>query len=127
MEQINEETYDNAEYLPMVKKSNNSLNSLTTEQFNIYLEEMKIPSDSQREIAVKIKNFLDQRIEIEMTEKGFLSDHTRRWVETYNSILEKIQKALYGDKSFSVNKHIISHGDIGAEIRKAGKVIDVTE
>lgn len=125
MEQINEKQYNNASKLPAIKKSDNSLNLLTNEQFKACLEEMKIPSDAQRDIAVKIKNFLDQRIEIEMTERGYLSDHTRRWVETYNNILEKIHKAIYGDKSINLHEHHITHGDISTRIRNAEKIIDV--
>ena len=76
---------------------------LTDKDFEKLLEEMQNPVQAQQRLAVQIKNFLDKRIKEEMSKDGRLSDHTRRWVETFNNILEKIQKALHGDKS--VNLH----------------------
>lgn len=92
---------------------------LTEAQFNELLDEMKNPVHAQKRLAVQVKTFLDKRIKSEMVEKGFLSDHTRRWVESYNNILEKIQKALHGDKSVNLNLHQISHSQIATMIRKA--------
>ena len=56
-----------------------------------------------------------------MKTKGYLSDHTRRWVESYNKILDKIQAAIYGDKSVNLHLHKVSrgvgrlHSQVGAE------------
>lgn len=87
--------------------------------FNKMLEEMQNPVDAQRRLAVQIKMFLDDRIEKEMKEKGILSDHTRRWVESYNSILEKLQKSLFGDKSVNLHIHKVTHALIATKIREA--------
>ena len=54
-----------------------------------------------------------------MEKNGYLSDHTRRWVESYNKILEKIQTALHGDKSVILNLHKVSHSDISEKIRES--------
>ena len=76
------------------------------------------PVELQKKLAVQIKSFLDNQIKRELDEKGYLTDNTRRWVESYNSILEKIQKAMYGEKSTNLHVHEISHGDIAAKIRE---------
>ena len=89
------------------------------EEFNKLLEEMQSPLLAQQKLAVQIKNFLDNRISEEMSDRGFLSEHTRRWVESYNNILEKIQKALHGDKSVNLHLHKVSHSDISNKIRES--------
>jgi hypothetical protein len=85
------------------------------------LAEMENPVLAQKKLAIKIKKFLDKRMESEMTsERGILSENTRKWADTYNNLLEKIQKAIHGDKSVVLNLHKVSHGDIAAKIRKYG-------
>ncbi len=103
-----------AEYPESIPKETKEL---TEVEFNRLLEDMENPTLAQRHLAVHIKNFLDQRIKEEMAGKGFLSDGTRRWVETYNNILEKIQKALYGDKSVNLHLHKVTHSEIAAKMR----------
>lgn len=96
-----------------------SQEKLSEEEFNRLLNKMSNPVDEQRELAVKIKASLDKKIEEDLEENGFLGDATRRWVETYNSLLEKIQKALHGDKKVNVNLNKVSHGIIGSKIRES--------
>lgn len=79
------------------------------------------PVELQKKLAVQIKNFLDSQIKRELDEKGFLSDGTRRWVESYNNILEKIQKAMYGEKSTNLHVHQVTHGEIAAKMRECMK------
>ncbi len=97
---------------------------LTKEDFERLLNEMKNPVLAQQRLAVQIKNFLDKRIKDEMRDKKYLSDHTRRWVESYNNILEKIQKALHGDKSVNLHLHKVSHSDISTKIRESIVIIE---
>ncbi len=127
MEIVDKEKFEGAEKLPVAGgESGPEFRQLTDQEFSGLLEAMQNPVRAQQEIAVQIKNFLEQRMEKELAEKGILSDHTRRWVETYNEILAGIQKALYGDRS--VNLHIhqkVTHSQIAAKIRKAS-AIDIT-
>ena len=119
MDEISQEQFDEAEELPTEKLEDES-NQLTESEFNHLLDEMKNPVRAQQKLAVQIKTFLDKRIKKEMAnEKAVLSDHTRRWVESYNNILEKIQKALHGDKSVSLNIHKVSHSQIATKMREA--------
>lgn len=87
------------------------------ENFEKLLAEMENPVMEQKKLAVKLKKFLDKRIEEEM-KKGNLTENTRKWVESYNDILEKIQKALHGEKSVSLQIHGVSHSDIAQKIRE---------
>lgn len=92
---------------------------ITDQDFNKLLEKMQNPVEAQKELAVQVKDFLDKRIKSEMTKSGILSDHTRRWVEAYNNILEKLQKSLYGDKSVNLHVHKVTHSEIANRMRKA--------
>lgn len=119
MQIVDKKKFEKApEHLPLSKEDLNETKELSEEEFKQMMEDMQNPVKAQQHLAVQIKTFLDKRIEHEMAEKGFLSDHTRRWVEAFNNILEKIQKALYGDKSMNLHLHKVSHSHIAAEIRK---------
>lgn len=124
MDIIDEKEFNKTEIVPsVVKKSpEETWNTITDDQFEVMLDDMKNPVDAQRRLAVQVKAFLDTRIDAEMESKGILSDHTRRWVETYTNLLEKIQKALYGEKSVNLNlKAKISHSQVASLIRGAKK------
>lgn len=119
MDEISQKQFDEAEELH-AEKLDKEDKEITESQFNNLLDEMKNPVHAQQKLAVKIKIFLDKRISKEMaSEKAVLSDHTRRWVESYNNILEKIQKALHGDKSVSLHLHKVTHSQIAAKMREA--------
>ncbi len=120
MDEISQKEFDKAAAIePEMKKEKNK--PLTEDEFNKLLAEMQNPVQAQQKLAVQIKSFLDNRIKEEMSLKGVLSDHTRRWVESYNNILEKIQKALHGDKSVSLNFHRVTHSAIASKMREALK------
>jgi hypothetical protein len=120
------EVIDKKEFDKMELDAADEIKSIAVNEKNIdkLMESMLQPVDRQRELAVSIKEFLDKRMLKEKeSESGVLSDHTRRWVETYNEILEKIQKALYGDKSVNLHLHgVVSHSSVAAKIRRAEKI-----
>lgn len=122
MQIVGKEKFDKADDMPKPVKKGDlvspDIKELSEQEFSKMLEDMQNPVEAQKRIAVQIKNFLDQRIKDEMKKNGFLSDHTRRWVETYNNVLEKIQKALYGDKSVNLHLHKVTHAHISQQIRK---------
>ena len=120
MDEISQKEFDKAAAIHP-EKIEDANKEITESEFNILLEEMQNPVAAQQRLAVQIKTFLDKRITEEMKDKGFLSDHTRRWVESYNNILEKIQKALHGDKSVNLHVHSISHSQIATKMREAVK------
>lgn len=91
---------------------------ITERNFETLLKEMDNPIKMQKEMAVKLKAFLDVRMEEEIRTKGYLGDLTKRWVSEYTSLLEKIQKAMFGDKSVNLHLHKISHSDIATKIRE---------
>ena len=92
---------------------------VSEDNFQEMLKEMQNPVNSQKEIAVKVKLFLDKRIKDELEKNGVLGDNTRKWIETYTSLLEKLQRAIHGDKSLNLHVHKVSHGDIAAKMREA--------
>ena len=123
MDEISKKELDKAIALHP-KKLKDEGKEITESEFNKLLEEMQNPVKAQQRLAVQIKTFLDKRIKEETRKKGILSDHTRRWVESYNNILEKIQKALHGDKSVNLHLHKVSHSDISTKIRESVFVIE---
>ena len=127
MDEISQKQFDEAKALaPEPVDEENK--ELTESEFQKMLDEMQNPVQAQQRVAVQIKTFLDKRIKEEMNgPKYVLSDHTRRWIETYNNILEKIQKALHGDKSVNLHLHKVSHSDISTKIRESVVVIEKTK
>lgn len=123
MEFVDKKKFDRAEALPDDEPDGIDFTVLSEEEIDKLIIEMENPVKAQQRIAVQMKHFLDTRMNTEIKQRGFPSDSTRRWVELYNNTLEKIQKALYGDKSvnLNLNVHKISHGDIATRIRKAKK------
>ena len=121
MEIIDESRFNRASELPKVVKplSSGAMEEISDEDFNIMLESMSAPVFAQKQLAVQIKCFLDHRIKYEMKKTGVLSDHTRRWVESYNNILTNVHHELYGDKSVNLHMHQVSHSHVMNEIRKA--------
>ena len=121
MDEVSEKEFEEArESIPEKKP----VEIESDEDFEEALKQMENPVDSLKELAVKIKRYLDKRIKKEEeSEKGILTDHTRRWIESYQKILEKIQKALHGDKSVNLHLHKVSHADIGAKMREAQLVV----
>jgi len=123
MEKISREKFDLADELdgPPEKPKASKLKEMSEVEFKLALEEMQNPVEAQKKVAVKLKHYLDWKIEKEMKENGILSDHTRRWVETFNNLLEKLQKSLYGDKSVNLHLHKVSHSQIATQMRAAEK------
>lgn len=120
MQVVDKKKYEEAEKLPSPKASSSLIpEELTEETLKQYMDDMMNPVDAQRRLAAQIKHFLDNQVKKDMKEKGYLSDYTRRWAETYNNLLEKIQKALYGDKSVNLHLHKVSISQVAQRIRQA--------
>jgi len=121
MEEISREDLEKAMKIAPVKIEEEK--PVTEEDFQEMLKDMQNPVNSQKEIAVKVKLFLDKRIKDEMNKNGVLGDNTRRWIETYTSLLEKLQKAIYGDKTLNLHVHKVTHGEIAAKMRESMFVV----
>jgi len=117
MKEISREEVDRAMEIAPIRI--NEEKEVTKTDFDKMLLDMDNPINPQKEIAVKIKSFLDKRIKDEMNKNGVLGDNTRKWIETYTSLLEKLQRAIHGDKSLNLHVHDITHGDIAAKIRES--------
>ena len=121
MEEIDKEKFEKAKDMKPVSQldSDDKIKQPTKQEFEALLEAMKDPVKAQQEIAAKIKSFLDQRIDFELKKNGSLSSGTRMWVESYNNLLEKIQKAMHGDKSVNLHLVKVSHSDVAQKIRES--------
>lgn len=116
MEEISHEQLEKA--MAMAPKRKEKEKEITETDFKKLLKDMQNPVNSQKEIAVKVKLFLDKRIKDEMDKNGVLGDNTRKWIETYTTLLEKLQRAIHGDKSLSLHVHQVTHGEIAAKMRE---------
>ncbi|MHA1690025.1 MAG: hypothetical protein ACTSU7_00175 [Candidatus Heimdallarchaeaceae archaeon] len=125
METIDEETFEAAKDLKPTKKGPAKEDySEKDVDMDELLKQMNNPVKAQQEMAVKIKMYLDLAVSEDITNKGYLTEHTRKWVESYNNILEKIQRALHGDKSVNLHLHKISHSEIATKIRESVIVVE---
>ena len=104
-----------------------SLHSVTEQHKGIMLSKSELatlvkmhdkPLESQKELAAKIKHYIDIEMAKELEKNGYLSEYLRRWVDVYNNMLDGLHKKMFGDKSVSLHLHKISHADVAAEMRK---------
>lgn len=125
METISKKEFEAAKDMAPTLKEEAKIKMLDPKEMEELLTQMESPLTFQKELAVKVKIALDHQIAYEMKEKGFLSSHTRGWVETYNKILKELQSGLYGDKSVNLHLHKVTHGDISNKIRESVVQLDI--
>ena len=125
MEEIDDAKFEAA--LKLAPERINKQPEVTDADFEKLLTDMQNPVNAQKEIAVKVKLFLDDRIKLELEKNGALGDNTRKWIETYTGLLEKLQRAIHGDKSLNLHVHQITHGDIAAKIRESKNHIVIVD
>ena len=118
MEIITKDKFEEAAALKPIVNEDAKMDEINPDQMEQLLKDMQNPVNFQKELAVKIKLSLDHQMILDLKKNGVLSDHTRRWVESYNKILDRIQSAIHGDKSVNLHLHKVSHGDIAARIRE---------
>jgi len=118
MEIIDKSQFDKAPEVPTPEDNPTNVPLLSEKEVNIIIKKLEQPVDLQKELAAKLKLYIDQRMNKELTEKGYLSDFVRRWISEYNELLDRIQKNLYGDKSVNIHLHKVSHSNISAMMRK---------
>ena len=82
------------------------------------MAQMDSPVDVQKEMAAKIKSYVYARWDSELSEKGHITEPTRKWVEVLNTLLEKIHREMFGDKHTSLNMHVVTHSDVSSRLRK---------
>jgi len=121
MEEVSAERIRDIISLLPDEKEKQEIQAITDKEFSQMMEDMNNPVMAQKHLAVQVKIFLDKRIEEEYAEKGILGDNTRRWVESYNNILEKIQRAIHGDKSVNLHLHKVTHSQVALKMRDAMK------
>lgn len=119
MEIIESEEFDEQDGTPLVEEALDNYSLPTDVDIAEMMKQMDSPVELMKNIAVKMKLFLDRQIEKDIIEKGRLSGDTRRWAKDYTELLEKIQKGLFGEKSVNLHLHqTVSNSAIASKIRK---------
>jgi len=118
MKIIDKKKFDEMEVVVPEIQKYDVIEPITEKEINDLMQKMNDPVECHKEIAVKIKHYLDSKIDQDIIQKGVITESTRRWVEVYNNTLERIHKETYGDRSVSLHLHQISHADISAKMRE---------
>lgn len=75
----------------------------TTDLLTDLETEYEDPTKKIIQITTQVEVFLKHNIKKEITEKGKLSDYTRRWIELYNNMVDNIHKQKHGVKSTHIH------------------------
>lgn len=114
MDQINEKDFEDAESLPV--EEDKSLITIDEGELEKLLADLDQPVESMKKIAAKLQVYLDVKINQELDTVGYISESTRKIMHEYNDLLDKIQKALHGEKKTLDGN--LTHGQIGSMIRE---------
>jgi len=79
---------------------------------------LKEPVILQKELVLKLKSFIDKKIQDEMKEKGFLTEYTRKWVKDYSELINNLIK---NTKDETTNVFKINLSQINMLINKYGE------
>lgn len=107
-----------------IMTSNTNLLDIKPADWDKLLKAMDSPVEVQKEVAAKMKLFIDHQMVQDMREFGKLTESTRKWLCDYTTLLSSLHKDLHGTK-VSADINMISHAAIASKIRQASKVIDV--
>ena len=98
---------------------------------NNLMTDLGEPVRAQQVLAAQVRYWLENQMEGDVKEFGRLSNATRKWVETYNGILNGLQKNKFGERNTNFDVRVITHSDIASFVRKfphkvdrPGRVID---
>lgn len=76
------------------------------------------PVEMQREMAVRLRRYIDDRMHKDILESGKLSSQTRTFIELYNEICDRVHRNTFGDKAAVLHLHKVSHGQIASMVRQ---------
>ena len=102
------------------EKSSVDFKNITATDLKRMVGALRNPVESQKELAARVGFYLQNKMDRELNKNGILSSNTLAWIKTYNEMLDKLHKNIYGDKSTSL-KVVVSHSDISNRIRDASK------
>jgi len=87
------------------------------ELFDIEMS-LKNPAKIQREMAAKVKYFLDKQMKEEIIYDGKLSNYTRIWMNDFNHMLDRMQYHSKSDRDRSIESDGITHSQISKKLRQ---------
>lgn len=114
MDFINEDTFDETEVLP--EEEDNSKILIEEKDILKLLQDLEQPVGSMKKIAAKLQIYIDAKIKQEVDSTGYISESTRKMLHEYNDLLDKIQKALHGEKK--TLDGTLTHAQVGSMIRQ---------
>jgi hypothetical protein len=127
VKEISEEEFEEfQENKELTITSNSRFVPLNDSELKELVKKLNVPVDEQKVLAARLKHFIDELIDRETKEEGFLSEATRKWVVTYADLLDRIHKNLYGEKRVNFDLSL-SHAHLASLIRehKDKDIIDV--
>lgn len=107
----------------LILSNNTNLLDITPEKWKELVEEMNNPVEVQKEVAAKMKLFVDHQMRQDIKEYGKLTESTRKYLNDYTTLLSDLHKNLHGSK-LNTEINIVSHAQISAKIRQASRIID---
>lgn len=131
MKDISREDFESA-VVALPKKVSTSVSSgeslaevtgITNEELEELERQAGNPSGLQKSLVAKLSAYVDFCFAKDLREKGFVTDHTRKFIELYNFILSTLHKELYGEKQVSVGTLRVTHSMIMNEVRKSSKIV----
>lgn len=75
------------------------------------------PTDHQKDLAVKLKRYLDYAMAREIAATGKLSLETRQWASLYTDLTGNLHRSLNGEKTLNLHVHRIDPRGLAAAIR----------
>lgn len=105
----------------------NQVPMLNETEIQIIERKLETPIELQKNLAAKIKLYVDDAIARDMNEKRYLTETTRHWIETYNELLNNIHKNTFGDKTLNIHLGKVTHAHISGLMRKYKNVTPRTE
>ena len=94
-----------------------SLLDIPQKKWDVLLKAMDNPLEEQKQIAVKMKLYIDAQMKRDLVEYGKFTETTRKWLSDYNTLLSAMHKNIHGDKTTHEIK--LTHGMIASKIRES--------
>jgi len=114
----NAEKNDFADYVP-TEKTFRIYKAIEANDLEEAMEKFDNPIMIQKELAAKMKVFVDRQINTEMITTGRLSNLTRMWIKDVLEVSKDLQIQMHGTKNLNVNVDInnINHSQIANKLR----------
>lgn len=94
------------------------MSMLNEDDVKVIQQQLDQPIDLQKHLTAKVKIYVDEIMAKDMKEKGYLTEQTRKWVETYNQQLDSLHKKSGGDTNIHLHLGKVTHAHISGLMTK---------